>query len=83
MDSFKDYRGRTVKAGTKVAYNQSGDVVIGIVKSVDLKEVKKGYGNWTYIEGLIEVRKIGGQDADVISKVRNHRCVVSIETEDS
>jgi len=76
---FKDYRGNIVKEGTLVAYNQSGEVVMGIVESVFMKPNNNKWNPFNY---LIKVKKMGGRDDGQISKVKNHLCIISIEQEE-
>jgi hypothetical protein len=79
MDKFEDYRGNLVQRGTLVAYNQSGDVVIGVVESVKVTPYKND--TWNRSEYLIKVKKIGktGWGDGNTSTIENHRCIVSIE----
>ena len=78
MDEFVDYRGNVVKEGKLVAYNQSGDVVAGVVLSVKVTPLKND--RWNRSDYIIKVKKIGKTgwcDGDT-SIVKNHRCIMVI-----
>ena len=76
MDEFVDYRGNVVKEGKLVAYNQSGDVVSGVVQSI--KVTPRFNDRWTRCDYIIKIEKIGGRGDGEISTVKNHLCVLVI-----
>lgn len=59
-----------------MAYNKSGEVVIGIVTELEIKPRKH---RWNPFEYTIRVRMLGGDGA--FSTVKNHLCIVSIQGE--
>lgn len=75
----KDHKGTEIKPGLRVAYNQSGDVILGTIISLDSNDWKPSRAGYIpeqrwYLNFKLKIKNEAGH----ISTVKNHRSFVII-----
>lgn len=71
----EDSRGTKIEEGKKVAFNCSGDVVIGVIKEIVKNQWKKSRESWLSLQFETTIEREDGH----ISKIKNPNSFVIID----